>query len=225
VPDIDLANDSACRRSLRRSRARRAGALRRRRGRRSGRSAAGVVLLSLTLAAAGAAAASGGATSTSRSGGSAAGALLRKGSSGPAVAALQRALGIRADGEFGARTRRAVRRFQRRHGLVADGIAGPATLRALGVSSSTAKLRESSARHGSRSVAATLERIADCESGGDPTAVSASGRYRGKYQFSRATWRAVGGEGDPAKASESEQDMRAAILYRRAGTSAWPSCA
>jgi resuscitation-promoting factor RpfB len=193
VPDIDLANHTAWRRSL-----------------RCGRIAVGVLLLSLTLAAGGALA--------QGSGGAAVGSLLRLGSSGATVTALQRALGIEADGIYGRHTRRAVRRFQRRHGLVADGVAGPATLRALGVTS-----RKSSARSGS--VAKRLGRIAQCESGGDPTAVSRSGRYRGKYQFSRATWRAVGGKGDPAKASEAEQDMRAEILYRRSGPSAWPNCA
>lgn len=71
---------------------------------------------------------------------------------------------------------------------------------------------------------ARLDRIARCESGGNPRAVSASGRYRGKYQFSRSTWRAVGGRGDPVDASEAEQDRRAAILYRRTGPSSWPVC-
>jgi soluble lytic murein transglycosylase-like protein len=71
----------------------------------------------------------------------------------------------------------------------------------------------------------TLEAIASCESGGDPTAVSANGRYFGKYQFSRSTWRSVGGRGNPAAAAEAEQDRRARILYRRAGTSPWPNCA
>ncbi len=70
-----------------------------------------------------------------------------------------------------------------------------------------------------------LEQIAACESGGDPTAISADGRYRGKYQFSRATWRAMGGTGDPAKAPESEQDSRAAALLEARGTSPWPNCA
>lgn len=71
---------------------------------------------------------------------------------------------------------------------------------------------------------ARLERIARCESGGNPRAISPGGRYRGKYQFSRATWRAVGGRGDPAAAPEAEQDRRAAILYRREGPSPWPVC-
>ena len=61
-----------------------------------------------------------------------------------------------------------------------------------------------------------LERIAACESGGDPAAISADGRYRGKYQFSRATWRAMGGTGDPADAPESEQDACAAALLEAA---------
>ena len=70
----------------------------------------------------------------------------------------------------------------------------------------------------------TLEAIASCESGGDPTAVSSDGTYRGKYQFDRGTWSSVGGSGDPAAAPEAEQDYRAAVLYQRAGSSPWPIC-
>lgn len=73
-------------------------------------------------------------------------------------------------------------------------------------------------------VPAHLAAIAACESGGNPGAVSADGTYRGKYQFDHATWAAVGGSGDPAAASEAEQDARAAILYARAGASPWPVC-
>ena len=73
-------------------------------------------------------------------------------------------------------------------------------------------------------VPAHLQAIAACESGGNPRAVSADGAYRGKYQFSYATWAAVGGSGDPAAASEAEQDMRAATLYARAGAGQWPHC-
>jgi hypothetical protein len=71
---------------------------------------------------------------------------------------------------------------------------------------------------------ATLESIAACESGSDPTSVSADGSYRGKYQFDRGTWASVGGSGDPAAAPEAEQDRRAALLYSRSGASAWPVC-
>jgi hypothetical protein len=70
----------------------------------------------------------------------------------------------------------------------------------------------------------TLEAIAECESHGDPRAVSSDGTYRGKYQFAKSTWRSQGGSGDPAKAPELEQDMRAAILYKAAGSGPWPIC-
>jgi peptidoglycan hydrolase CwlO-like protein len=69
-----------------------------------------------------------------------------------------------------------------------------------------------------------LSSIAQCESGGNPAAVSPGGTYRGKYQFLPETWQAVGGNGDPAQASEAEQDLRAGILYDRVGASAWPVC-
>ena len=71
---------------------------------------------------------------------------------------------------------------------------------------------------------ATLESIASCESGGDPTAISSDGSYRGKYQFDFGTWESVGGSGDPAAAPESEQDYRAALLYAQTGSSPWPVC-
>jgi hypothetical protein len=70
----------------------------------------------------------------------------------------------------------------------------------------------------------TLEAIASCESGDDPTAVSADGTYRGKYQFDYGTWESVGGHGDPAQAPAAEQDYRAALLYARSGSSPWPVC-
>jgi soluble lytic murein transglycosylase-like protein len=69
-----------------------------------------------------------------------------------------------------------------------------------------------------------LKKIAQCESGGNPRAISPDGRYRGKYQFTRSTWRSIGGHGDPAKASEYHQDKRALKLYRREGTKPWPAC-
>jgi soluble lytic murein transglycosylase-like protein len=70
----------------------------------------------------------------------------------------------------------------------------------------------------------TLDAIASCESGGNPTAVSSDGTYRGKYQFDAGTWASMGGSGDPAAAPEAEQDMRAAQLYAQAGSSPWPIC-
>lgn len=146
--------------------------------------------------------------------------VLKMGSRGPTVAKLQRKLRISADGVYGRKTRAAVKRYQRRRGLVADGIAGPQTLAALGIPPP----RRASRRR-RESLSATLERIARCESGGNPRAVSPDGRYRGKYQFDRDTWRAMGGRGDPARASEREQDRRATRLLRLRGTAPWPACA
>jgi peptidoglycan hydrolase-like protein with peptidoglycan-binding domain len=54
--------------------------------------------------------------------------LLKPGTSGDTVKKLQQALGITADGQFGAGTQKAVRDFQSKNGLDADGLAGPATL-------------------------------------------------------------------------------------------------
>jgi soluble lytic murein transglycosylase-like protein len=70
----------------------------------------------------------------------------------------------------------------------------------------------------------TLQAIAACESGGDPTAVSADGTYHGLYQFDFGTWASVGGSGDPSAASPAEQTYRAALLYSRSGSNPWPIC-
>lgn len=66
--------------------------------------------------------------------------------------------------------------------------------------------------------------LAACESGGNPGAVSSTGKYRGLYQFSFATWAGVGGSGDPAAASAGEQTSRAQMLYARSGAGQWPEC-
>ena len=73
-------------------------------------------------------------------------------------------------------------------------------------------------------VRAALKQIAACESHGNPRAIGGGGAYRGKYQFSFGTWASVGGRGDPAAASEREQDRRAAMLLTRSGRGHWPVC-
>lgn len=71
---------------------------------------------------------------------------------------------------------------------------------------------------------ANLAAVRACESGGNYGAVSANGRYRGAYQFDRATWESVGGRGDPALASPSEQDARAVQLRSQQASNPWPNC-
>ncbi|MEA2221145.1 MAG: resuscitation-promoting factor RpfB [Solirubrobacteraceae bacterium] len=205
VPAVDAARELAFRRSLRGSRARRAAAaLRRRRSLRT-RGSALVAAAGLFLLSAGALASTGGAP-------------VGDAISEETISAVQQALGIEDDGVLGPATRRAIRRFQRAHGLKPDGTLGPRTLRALGVDPDNQRVS-------SASLDPRLQQIAQCESGGDPQAVSADGRYRGKYQFDHDTWYGVGGRGDPAKASEGEQDRRAARLYATKGTAPWPNCA
>jgi peptidoglycan hydrolase-like protein with peptidoglycan-binding domain len=145
---------------------------------------------------------------------------LKSGSRGPLVVQVQQKLGIPADGVFGPQTGRAVRRFQARKQLTVDGVVGPQTARALGV----ALVEGRTAAGGRVSIPPALERIAHCESSGNPRAVSPDGIYRGKYQFDRPTWNALGGHGDPARAPELEQDRRALALYRARGAAPWPAC-
>jgi cell wall-associated NlpC family hydrolase len=73
-----------------------------------------------------------------RSAGRSAGAdiIIRLHDRGPAVAVLQRALGVTADGDFGPITLHAVKAFQARHGLLVDGQVGPHTRAALHLAAS-----------------------------------------------------------------------------------------
>jgi hypothetical protein len=149
--------------------------------------------------------------------------VVKRGDRGTAVRQIQSKLGIPADGVFGPQTERAVRRFQRSKGLLVDGIVGPQTRSALGLEqfSSTSVRRGSG---GGGRVPPILRAIAQCESGGNPRAVSSDGQYRGKYQFSQGTWEGLGGTGDPAKAPEWKQDRLALKLYRQRGNAPWPNC-
>jgi peptidoglycan hydrolase-like protein with peptidoglycan-binding domain len=214
--------ERACQASLERSRARRSAvahhltAIRRRRRRRGS---------STSIAVLGAVLALGGPLALAQTSAQApAPSTLSAGASGNAVSALQAALGVKQTGSFSAATARAVRAFQRNNGLTVDGIVGPQTAGALGLASGPVTSAPKAVTAGSGSGSATLAKIAQCESGGDPSVVSADGRYRGKYQFTRATWRAMGGSGDPAAAPEAEQDQRAAALLAAQGTAPWPAC-
>ncbi len=61
--------------------------------------------------------------------------ILKNGSKGEEVKALQAKLGLVADGNFGPGTEKAIKEWQTKNGLVADGIIGPASLEKLGLTS------------------------------------------------------------------------------------------
>jgi peptidoglycan hydrolase-like protein with peptidoglycan-binding domain len=147
--------------------------------------------------------------------------VLVPGERGSQVVTVQRYLHVRpTSGYFGPITRAAVVRWQASHGRHQTGMVGRMLWNAArGVSSRTPV----PSRSGDRVVALNWGALARCESGGNPAAYNSAGYY-GLYQFSRATWRSVGGAGSPARASSGEQTMRAQALFRRAGASPWPVC-
>ena len=103
----------------------------------------------------------------------------------------------------------------------------PAQTAAPASSSSSGSSTASSGGSGGSGAAAPsggFAALANCESGGNPSAVSSTGKYRGLYQFSRETWASVGGSGDPAAASAAEQTKRAQMLLSRSGAGQWPEC-
>ena len=212
MPTTDLASPGPWLEARRRSRARRAETARRLRRLRLSRTGVTALVAGMSLVAGVAVAQTNGTNAPASS------------KSGSSVAALQRALGIAADGVYGPQTRAAVRTFQQNHGLAVDGVAGPATMSAMGLSGSAATASESGGGGTTGAPTAALAKIAKCESSGNPSAISPGGTYRGKYQFSTETWHDMGGSGDPAQASEAEQDRMAAKLYAQRGSAPWPVC-
>lgn len=74
---------------------------------------------------------------------------------------------------------------------------------------------------GGGGIPAELETIAQCESGGDYSALNPSGAG-GKYQIMPETWAAHGGSGNPQDAAPAEQDRIALLIWDGgAGRSQW----
>ena len=76
-----------------------------------------------------------------------------------------------------------------------------------------------------------LAAIRECESHGNYTVVSPTGKYRGAYQFSQRTWNNVARSilpeyvgVDPADAPWYIQDAMARALYIMTGPGSWPVC-
>jgi len=69
-------------------------------------------------------------------------------------------------------------------------------------------------------------RTSACESGRNPKAIGGNGRYRGAFQFMKATWRAAPKSpgGDPVAYTYRIQAVVAVALKRREGRHHWPSC-
>jgi hypothetical protein len=69
-------------------------------------------------------------------------------------------------------------------------------------------------------------RTSECESGGDPKALGAGGRYRGAFQFTLDAWRTSPKSpgGDPIAYPYRTQAVVAVMLKRKLGTRPWPVC-
>jgi cell wall-associated NlpC family hydrolase len=148
--DRDLGADEFWERSQVRSRIRRESSAARKVGVKQGaRSRLAVALVGVTLAVPATEAVTAGTAQASK----VSTGVLKRGDSGSQVKALQRALGVAADGEFGRATYMAVRAFQRSHGLTVDGVVGPATAQAIGVGTTAKTAR--TARSKSRTASST----------------------------------------------------------------------
>ena len=105
----------------------------------------------------------------------------------------------------------------------------PTTVSSTAVSAPVSTVGDSP--HGERPTAEQWAALRHCESSGQYDRLNPNGRYRGAYQFSRATWDWIASKvnqallgGDPAAASPSDQDAMAVALYDQEGAKPWPQC-
>ena len=149
------------------------------------------------------------------------------------------------DGIFGPETEGVTKAFQSSRGLAADGIVGPSTWAAAMGSSAptggtstqsvtpkasyvapvhTAAPSQAVASSSSSGVSGGVwAALRQCESGGNYSTNTGNG-YGGAYQFSQATWSALGEPGSPSTASPATQDAAAQKLQSQSGWGQWPAC-
>ena len=116
----------------------------------------------------------------------------------------------------------------RRRGAIAAGLVSTVGLSGVAMASTGGVRADSGQSHKTKSnpaMNAELKKIAQCESGDDPRAVSPDHRYYGLYQFDLGTWHSLGGKKTPIDWSGSTQTRFARKLYRERGTAPWPNCA
>src|SRR4051794_36471797 len=145
-------------------------------------------------------------------------AALKRGSRGPAVAKVQRWLGLKGDGIFGPGTRRVVRRFQRRHGLTADGVVGPATWRALR-RSHAARRPAGGHRLSRRALVRRMQRAVGVTADG----IFGPGTARAVRRFQRRHGLGVDGVVGPATWAALGHPRITTVLKRRGGHRHGPS--
>ncbi|MFN8169110.1 MAG: transglycosylase family protein [Candidatus Nanopelagicales bacterium] len=157
--------------------------------------------------------------------------VLKRGSTGRYVRFVQRTLGVKVSGVYGARTARAVKRFQASVSLPVTGRVDLVTWKAIkrkaradaasrGATGSgadptmTAEMKRSQSARSALAFEVWLtstkgKSIVRRESGGRCTAVNPSGAYRGKWQMGSWFWKNYGGlkyASTPDRASCLEQD-------------------
>ncbi|MDA9912832.1 peptidoglycan-binding protein [Candidatus Nanopelagicales bacterium] len=164
---------------------------------------------------------------------------LRRGDTSAWVRALQTALGIVADGDFGPNTETAVRDYQAAAGLPVSGIVTSDTWSRLGARvippavdiTTTEAARTSRAHRSTISVdqfvnSATARLVVQRESGGNCAIVSSNGKWHGKWQMDANFWSGNGGLAYATKASKAtcaQQDLVARAGWIDRWWNPWPT--
>ncbi len=127
------------------------------------------------------------------SGGAEAQAKTAVASRGSGVSALQRMLGVSADGVFGPQTQKALKSWQAGHGLTADGIAGPQTRSRLGLGSGPVLKRGQARASGVRATRSVAARGGGVEALQRAIGVAADGVFGPQTEAALKRWQGARG--------------------------------